>query len=156
MEDIFTSFFVKLCDRIFYHELILGSTSITVISNAEEESVPTHIQNRWRVCVDYRKLNLVARKYHFPLPFIDQRLKRLTGKYSLTEELITKFYLFYRKKRIHIVIKFIIYWVCWWALKFRNVVIWILWKIWMLIELNQIILIWFNWVSFSLFFLFIC
>ncbi|GKF15224.1 reverse transcriptase domain-containing protein, partial [Tanacetum coccineum] len=29
------------------------------------------------VCIDYRKLNEATRKYHFPLPFMDQMLKRL-------------------------------------------------------------------------------
>jgi len=33
------------------------------------------------MCVDYRKLNLATRKDHFPLPFMDQMLERLAGKY---------------------------------------------------------------------------
>ena len=31
------------------------------------------------MCIDYRKLNVVTRKDHFLLPFIDQVLKRVSG-----------------------------------------------------------------------------
>ncbi|RVW26683.1 Retrovirus-related Pol polyprotein from transposon 17.6 [Vitis vinifera] len=37
------------------------------------------LQAGWRVCIDYRKLNAVIRKDHFPLPFIDQVLERVSG-----------------------------------------------------------------------------
>ncbi|GKF05113.1 reverse transcriptase domain-containing protein, partial [Tanacetum coccineum] len=37
------------------------------------------ISNRWKVCIDYRKLNEAIRKDHFPLPFMDQMLERLAG-----------------------------------------------------------------------------
>ncbi|GJT96629.1 reverse transcriptase domain-containing protein [Tanacetum coccineum] len=35
------------------------------------------ISDRWRVCIDYRKLNEATRKDHFPLSFMDQMLERL-------------------------------------------------------------------------------
>ncbi|RDX94407.1 Retrovirus-related Pol polyprotein, partial [Mucuna pruriens] len=46
----------------------------------QDELVPTRIHNSWRVCIDYRRLNLATRKDHFPLPFIDQMLEKLAGK----------------------------------------------------------------------------
>ncbi|XP_043809786.1 uncharacterized protein LOC122723094 [Manihot esculenta] len=55
-------------------------TGITIVPNSEGELVPTRIQNGWRVCMDYRKLNTATRKDHFPLPFMDQMLERLAGK----------------------------------------------------------------------------
>ncbi|CAN6703697.1 unnamed protein product [Malus baccata var. baccata] len=54
-------------------------SGVTVVENAENELVPTRIQTGWRVCIDYRKLNATTRKYHFPLPFLDQMLERLAG-----------------------------------------------------------------------------
>ena len=47
--------------------------------NEDDEQVPTHVQSGWRMCNDYRKLNVSTRKDHFPLPFIDQMLERLAG-----------------------------------------------------------------------------
>ncbi|CAM8940532.1 unnamed protein product [Rhodiola kirilowii] len=55
-------------------------TGITVEENAEGKLVTTRVKNGWRMCIDYRKLNAVTRKDHFPLPFIDQMLDRLAGK----------------------------------------------------------------------------
>ncbi|CAN6718472.1 unnamed protein product [Malus baccata var. baccata] len=54
-------------------------SGVTVVTNAENELVPTRIQIGWRVCINYRKLNATTRKDHFPLPFIDQMLERLAS-----------------------------------------------------------------------------
>nr|GEU36371.1 reverse transcriptase domain-containing protein [Tanacetum cinerariifolium] len=52
---------------------------ITVVENENNELIPTRLVTRWRVCIDYRKLNDETRKDHFPLPFMDQMLERLAG-----------------------------------------------------------------------------
>nr|GEU81456.1 reverse transcriptase domain-containing protein [Tanacetum cinerariifolium] len=52
---------------------------ITVVENENNELIPTRLVTGWRVCIDYRKLNDVTRKDHFPLPFMDQMLERLAG-----------------------------------------------------------------------------
>nr|GEW20746.1 reverse transcriptase domain-containing protein [Tanacetum cinerariifolium] len=52
---------------------------ITVVTNENDELVPTRTVTGWRVCIDYYKLNGATAKDHFPLPFMDQMLERLTG-----------------------------------------------------------------------------
>ncbi|GJX78484.1 reverse transcriptase domain-containing protein [Tanacetum coccineum] len=51
---------------------------ITVVTNENDELVPTRTVMSWRVCIDYRKLNEATSKDHFPLPFMDQMLEKLT------------------------------------------------------------------------------
>ena len=52
---------------------------MTVIQNEKNELIPTRKVTWWRVCIDYRKLNDATRKDHFPLPFIDQMIEKLSG-----------------------------------------------------------------------------
>ncbi|GKB76680.1 hypothetical protein Tco_0943575 [Tanacetum coccineum] len=60
---------------------------MNVVTNDENELVPTRLVTGWRVCIDYLKLNEATRKdQHFPLPFMDQMLERLAGN---------KYYCFY-------------------------------------------------------------
>jgi hypothetical protein len=46
-------------------------TGIMLVKNKKDELIPTRISSGWRICVDYRKLNLSTHKDHFPLPFMD-------------------------------------------------------------------------------------
>ena len=50
-----------------------------MLANERNELIPTLVTIGWRVCIDYRKLNPGTRKYHFPLPFMDQMFERVTG-----------------------------------------------------------------------------
>ncbi|GJW43212.1 hypothetical protein Tco_0072011 [Tanacetum coccineum] len=52
---------------------------ITVVTNENDELVPTRTITGWQICIDYRKLNEATAKDHFPLPFMDQMLERLIG-----------------------------------------------------------------------------
>ncbi|GJV48992.1 reverse transcriptase domain-containing protein [Tanacetum coccineum] len=52
---------------------------MTVVENEDNELIPTRLVIGWRVCIDYRKLNDATHKDHFPLPFMDQMLKKFAG-----------------------------------------------------------------------------
>ncbi|RDX96568.1 hypothetical protein CR513_20742, partial [Mucuna pruriens] len=60
-------------------EVVPKKSGMIVMKNQHDELVPMRIQNNWRVCIDYRRLNQATRKDHFPLPFIDQVLEKLSG-----------------------------------------------------------------------------
>ncbi|RVW77429.1 Retrovirus-related Pol polyprotein from transposon 17.6 [Vitis vinifera] len=53
-------------------QVVPKKSGITVIQNEKGEEITTRLTSGWRVCIDYRKLNAVTRKDHFPLPFIDK------------------------------------------------------------------------------------
>ena len=52
---------------------------MTVVQNERNELIPQRTVTRWRMCIDYRKLNKATMKDHFPLPFIDETLERLAN-----------------------------------------------------------------------------
>ena len=60
-------------------QLVPKKSGITVVQNEKGEEVATCLTLGWRVCIDYRKLNAMTRNDHFPLPFIDQVLERVSG-----------------------------------------------------------------------------
>nr|CAN76511.1 hypothetical protein VITISV_022253 [Vitis vinifera] len=60
-------------------QVVPKKSGITVVQNEKGEEITTRLTSGWRVCIDYRKLNAITRKDHFPLPFIDQVLERVSG-----------------------------------------------------------------------------
>ncbi|RVW18158.1 Retrovirus-related Pol polyprotein from transposon 297 [Vitis vinifera] len=60
-------------------QVVPKKSGITMVQNEKREEITTRLTSGWRVCIDYRKLNVVTRKDHFPLPFIDQVLERVSG-----------------------------------------------------------------------------
>ncbi|GJW58467.1 reverse transcriptase domain-containing protein [Tanacetum coccineum] len=47
-------------------------SGITVVTNENDELVPTRTIMGWRVCIDNHKLNEETAKDHYPFPFMDQ------------------------------------------------------------------------------------
>ena len=50
-----------------------------MIKTADNTLLPSKTVTRWRIGIDYWKLNKATRKDHFPLPFLDQMLDKLVG-----------------------------------------------------------------------------
>src|SRR6187200_431474 len=51
---------------------------MTVVPNDKDELIPQRIVTRYRMVIDFRKLNKATKKDHYPLPFIDQMLEKLS------------------------------------------------------------------------------
>ena len=52
-------------------QVVSKKFGVTMVQNDTNELVPTKVQTRWRVCIDYRNLNATIRKDYFLLPFIN-------------------------------------------------------------------------------------
>jgi hypothetical protein len=50
------------------------------VPNENNELIPQRVVVGYRMCIDFRKVNKVTKKDHYPLPFIDQMLERLSKK----------------------------------------------------------------------------
>ena len=51
---------------------------ITIVPNDKDELIPQRIITGYRMVIDFHKLNKATKKDHYPLPFIDQMLERLS------------------------------------------------------------------------------
>jgi hypothetical protein len=53
---------------------------ITIVPNENNEFIPQRVVVGYRMYIDFRKVNKFPKKDHYPLPFIDQMLERLSKK----------------------------------------------------------------------------
>ena len=60
-------------------QVVSKKSGVTIVPNDDCELIPTRVTTGWCMCIDYRKLNVVTCKDHFPLPFMDQMLERVAG-----------------------------------------------------------------------------
>ena len=51
---------------------------ITIVPNDKDKLIPHRIVTGYRMVIDFHKSNKATRKDHYPLPFIDQMLERLS------------------------------------------------------------------------------
>ena len=59
-------------------QVVQKKLGVTTVHNEKGEEMPTRLTTGWRVCINYRRFNEVIRKDHFPLPFMDQLLERIS------------------------------------------------------------------------------
>ena len=52
-------------------QVVPKKSGVTVVKNEYNELIPTRIQTRWRMCIDYRCLNMVTNKDYFFLHFFN-------------------------------------------------------------------------------------
>ena len=60
-------------------QVVPKKSGVTTVLNEKGEKIPTRLTTSWRICIDYRRLNEVTRKDHFPLPFMHRLLERISG-----------------------------------------------------------------------------
>ncbi|RVX22748.1 hypothetical protein CK203_008347 [Vitis vinifera] len=60
-------------------QVVPNKHEIIVVKNDQGELILTRLTTSWQVCIDFRKLNPVTKKDHFPLPFLDQVLERVAA-----------------------------------------------------------------------------
>ncbi|CAN6462743.1 unnamed protein product [Victoria cruziana] len=75
--DAGTIFSISDSEWVSPVQVVPNKTGLIMVQNEHGKEVPNRTHFGWRVCIDYKKLNLATRKDHFPLPFLHQVLEQL-------------------------------------------------------------------------------
>ncbi|RDX91067.1 hypothetical protein CR513_26994, partial [Mucuna pruriens] len=87
--------------RVSPVQVVPKKSKMMVIKNPQDEMMLAKIQNNWRVCFDYRKLNQATRNDHFPLLFVNQVLEKLVDSHSTPRSIQDYLHMYIRNVRIY-------------------------------------------------------
>lgn len=72
-------------------QVVPKKSGVIVVKNKHGDLVPTRVQNGWRVCIDYHRLNATMTiKDHFPYPLLTKCLRDLQGGISIVSLMATQ------------------------------------------------------------------
>ena len=64
-------------------QVVPKKSRVTTVKNEKGEDVSNRLTTRWRVCIDYRRLNAVTRKDHFHFPSLISFLREFMGTHFI-------------------------------------------------------------------------
>lgn len=78
--DIEVSYPIKYSDWLNPIQCVTKKGGMSIFPNQKGVVVAMNLGTRWRICMDYQKLNASTKKYHFPMLFVNQMLNYLASR----------------------------------------------------------------------------
>ena len=90
MKEIVKEEIIKWLDAGFIHAIsysewvspalvVTKKTGLTIVINEKVEEIQTQLPTKWRICIDYRKLNSITKKTIFLFLSLTKLFKNLLG-----------------------------------------------------------------------------